>query len=82
MNAPQRHFVNVIDFRTTSYKTTFVKFEGYDGELERRFEGEVRFVDGVPFGDIIHPERSPLSSSCREFVQGRLVNKYNTGEFE
>lgn len=77
-----RHSINVIDFRTTSYKTTFVKFEVYDAEVGKRFNGDVRFVDGMPFGDVIHPQKSPLSSSCRELVRERLLNKYNEGEFE
>jgi len=82
MNEKQYHTVNVIDFRSTNHQTTFVKVEGYDAELEREFEGEIKFVNGMPFGDLIHPQRSFLSASCRQHVRDKLLNKYSSGEFE
>jgi hypothetical protein len=81
MYETHHHTVNVIGFTSTDYKTTFVKVEGYDAILEKEFEGEVKFVDGMPFGDIIHPQRSSLSSSCRQHVRAFLLIKYNNGDF-
>lgn len=82
MYVEHHHTVSVIDFWLTEHKTIFVKVEGYDSELGIKFEGEVKFLDGMPFGDLIHPQRSSLSSSCRQFVRGILINKYRNGEFE
>ncbi|WP_332699242.1 hypothetical protein [Halalkalibacter lacteus] len=75
------HVLSVIDFKSTEHNTTFVKFTGYDAVLGKKFEGEVKFVGGLPFGDLIHPQRSSLSSECRQFVRVMLLNKYNAGEF-
>ncbi|WP_332634759.1 hypothetical protein [Halalkalibacter flavus] len=77
----QQHVLRVIDFRNTEHKTTFVKFSGYDHVSGKDFEGEVKFVGGRPYGDIIHPERSTLSPECIHFVQELLLDKYNAREF-
>ena len=81
MHEKQHHIVSIIDFKSTGFNTVFVKVNGYDAELGQKFEGEVKFMDGMPFGDLIHPQRSSLSSSCRHAVRGYLLNKYNDGEF-
>lgn len=81
MYEKHHHTVSVIDFKSTDFKTVFVKVNGYDADLGREFEGEVKFVGGMPFGDLIHPQRSSLSSTCRHTVRGYLLNKYNDGEF-
>ncbi|MFC0560542.1 hypothetical protein [Halalkalibacter alkalisediminis] len=81
MHQEHRHTLSVIDFETTEHQTTFVKFTGYDAVLGKKFEGEVKFVGGRPYGDIVHPEKSSLSSKCIEFVREMLLNKYNEGEF-
>ncbi|WP_227937585.1 hypothetical protein [Alkalihalobacillus deserti] len=81
MYLEHHHALRVIDFATTEHHTSFVKFNGYDAVLGEKFEGEVKFVGGMPFGDVINPERSSLSFECREFVREILLNKYNAGEF-
>jgi len=78
----KHHRISIIDFITTDHKTIYVKLVGFDAELGNNFEEEVRFLDGMPYGDLIHPERSPLSDSCREYVRDYLIDKYNKGEFE
>lgn len=78
----KHHTISIIDFITTGHKTTFVKIVGYDAELGSKFEGEVRFLDGMPYGDLIHPDRSSLSAGCRQYVHDYLINKYSNGEFE
>ncbi|HZG71450.1 MAG TPA: hypothetical protein VEY51_07920 [Chondromyces sp.] len=82
MNEKHHHVFNVIDFNHTGFKTIFVKFTGYDAALGKAFEGEVKFVEGIPFGDMVHPQRSALSSECRQFIYEKLLNKYNAGDFE
>ncbi|MDQ0271987.1 hypothetical protein [Cytobacillus purgationiresistens] len=81
MYQEHHHILSIIDFNNTQYHSTFVKITGYDAVLGNEFEGEVKFVSGMPFGDLIHPQRSFLSSECRQFVRTMLVNKYNEGAF-
>ncbi|MGE6377080.1 hypothetical protein [Peribacillus muralis] len=76
------HELKVIDFVKTGHHTCFVKVSGFDAELGKNFEGEVKFVRDVPYGDLIHPDRSPLSGSCREFVRSDLIYRHNQGQFE
>lgn len=76
-----RHMLRVIDFVGTEFQTVFVKIAGYDAELGTEFEGEVKFLNGVPFGDLIHDQRSSLSSECRQYVRENLLHKYESGEF-
>ncbi len=51
MEQEQHHVLSVIDFENTEHHTTFVKFTGYDAVLEKKFEGEVKFLRDTPFGD-------------------------------
>ncbi|MGM0903048.1 MAG: hypothetical protein ACQEXB_18365 [Bacillota bacterium] len=81
MYETHHHTVSVIDFKSTDFKTVFVKVNGFDAGLGKKFEGEVKFVDGMPFGDLIHPQRSCLSPTCRHTVRSYLLNKYNDSEF-
>jgi len=77
----KHHHISIIDFKTTEHQTKFVQFTGYDANQEKKFTAEVKFVGGVPYGDIIHPDRSTLSSECRDFIREQLLHKYNTGQF-
>ncbi|MGE7765734.1 hypothetical protein [Peribacillus sp. NPDC096540] len=81
MNDEHNHMLTIIDFMKTGHNTYFVKVVGFDADAEREFEGEVKFVQGMPFGDLIHPQRSYLSSTCREFVRENLINRYDTCQF-
>ena len=81
MYEKHNHVLNVIDFKTTEHNTVFVKVAGYDAVLGKEFEGEVKFVSGMPYGDLIHLQRSTLSPECRQFVRGNLLNRHNAGEF-
>ncbi|RRN71292.1 hypothetical protein EI200_11285 [Peribacillus simplex] len=76
------HVLTIIDYMKTGHNTCFVKVSGFDAESEQNFEGEVKFVGDLPFGDLIHPQRSHLSSTCREFVREDLVLRYGKGQFE
>ena len=82
MNKQHKHVLTVLDFIPTNQQSIFVKIAGYDAVLEKKFEGEVKFLNGTPFGDLIHPERSSLSPACREFVRENLVTRYTKGQFE
>ena len=81
MHDKHNHVLNIIDFIATNANIIFVKIAGYDAVAGREFEGEVKFLNGMPFGDIIHSQRSSLSPECREYVRGNLLNRYNEGQF-
>lgn len=82
MSEQHKHVLTVLDFIPTNQQSIFIKISGYDAVLEREFTGEVKFLNGMPFGDLIHPERSFLSPACREFVRENLVTRYAKGQFE
>nr|WP_230309370.1 hypothetical protein [Planomicrobium sp. YIM 101495] len=50
----------------------YIQVEIRDGETELSFRGEVRFLEELLYGDLIHPTRSPLSDSCRTYSIGTL----------
>ena len=81
MNEKFQHTLSVIDFIKTEHNSIFVSLTGYDAVLRENFEGEVKFLGGMPFGDIIHQERTTLSPECREYIRELLLQKYNAGEF-
>lgn len=81
MNHEHQHILTVIDFYRTQHSTTFVKVTGYDAILEKNFEGEVKFVNSMPFGDLINPQRSSLSAQCIQFIRARLLKKHSSGDF-
>ena len=75
------HYMNVIDFAWNG-TTLFIEFNGYDAEKDERFNGMVRVVSGIPYGDIIHPTRSTLSVSCREYVTQHLTERIARRDFD
>jgi len=76
-----QHVITIIDSIKTEYKTLFVKVKGFDSIVERAFEGEIKFIGGRPYGDLLHHKRSSLSPECREYVFQKLMSKYTQGEF-
>lgn len=82
MNHENQHVLTVIDYVKTGHNTCFVKVVGYDAEAKLEFEGEIKFIQDKPFGDLIHPTRSHLTPSSREFVQDNLMNRYRKGQFD
>lgn len=80
MEQEQKHRLTIVDYTITEHQTIFVQFSCYDAVLSKIFDGEVKFIGGVPYGDIIHPDRSILSMECREVIRELLVNKYQSGE--
>ncbi|MBA9024723.1 hypothetical protein [Peribacillus huizhouensis] len=81
MQEINQHILNVIDFMNTDHKTLFVKVMGYDANLGKEFSGEIKFLNGMPFGDLIHPKRSILSPDCIRYIRENLLSKYNAGKF-
>mgnify|MGYP005749761071 CR=1 FL=1 len=78
----QSHTLHIIDFETTAHKITFVKISIYDAVSGQTLEGEVKFLGGMPYGDLIHRDRSTLSPECRQYIEARLLEKYKAGDFQ
>lgn len=55
----------------------YIQVEVVDGEQRTRFQEEVRFLDNLLYGELVHPEKSPLSKSCRLAVIDYLRNHFN-----
>lgn len=60
-----KHQVSIIDYAERG-KSLYIQVEVYDAILERRFNNEeVRFLDDLLYGGLVHPNSSPLSENCR-----------------
>lgn len=75
------HRVRIIDFNNIHQHSIYVKVIVYDDGLGKEFADEIRFLDGMIYGDLVHPQRSSLSPDCREYVREFLVSKYKNGDF-
>ncbi|MGM9928108.1 MAG: hypothetical protein ACI35P_09180 [Bacillus sp. (in: firmicutes)] len=75
------HMLRIIDFNNIHHHSIYVKVIAYDAESGKEFKDEIRFLDGMIYGDLVHPQRSPLSPGCREYVRELLLHKYNNGDF-
>lgn len=75
------HSVTIIDSILTENNTLFVKIKGYDSNGNRPFEGEIKFIGGRPYGDLVHHKRSSLSPECRDYVIETLMSKFLREEF-
>lgn len=76
------HTLMIIDFVKITERSSHVKITGFDAVSQQEYEGEVRFMDNLLYGDIIHPTRSFLSPDCRQYVWGRLMEKHEAGDFD
>ncbi|MED4057303.1 hypothetical protein P4654_24675 [Niallia taxi] len=81
MSHVKQHEVSILDYEKTGHQTIFVQFLGMDAITGKNFAGEVKFVGSMPYGDLIHPKRTFLSTECREHVQAWLIDKYCSGAF-
>lgn len=43
----------------------YIKVEVYDQQKNRRHDGELRFLEELLYGDLVHPKKSTLSERCR-----------------
>lgn len=56
--------VTIIDY-TEKDASIYVNLEVFDAEQGKTYREEVRFLDDLLYGDLVHDKRSPLSESCR-----------------
>lgn len=57
--------IAIIDY-TEHGTSIYVKVEVFDAERSTLFAEEVRFLDDLLYGDLLHPKRSPLTAECRQ----------------
>ncbi|MBD8015159.1 MULTISPECIES: hypothetical protein [Planococcus] len=43
----------------------YIKAEVYDHQQNQWYEEELRFLDELLYGDLVHPRKSPLTEQCR-----------------
>ena len=75
------HQVMILDYSFHGTITCFIKIQGFDVENNLPFEGVIRMVDGVPYGDIIREGTSNLSKDCIQYIKLYLEEKYKNGYF-
>ncbi|MDN7243150.1 hypothetical protein QWY14_15205 [Planococcus sp. N028] len=69
------HYVTVIDF-VEQGQSLYVQVEVFDGLTEKRYREEVRFLDDLLYGELVHPAKSPLSEPCRIVTVEYLKNHF------
>ncbi|MCM3612086.1 hypothetical protein M4S82_12580 [Planococcus sp. MERTA32b] len=56
--------VTIIDY-TEKGISIYVDLEVFDAAQGKMYREEVRFLDDLLYGDLVHDKRSPLSETCR-----------------
>ncbi|MBB5181340.1 hypothetical protein HNQ44_002805 [Planomicrobium koreense] len=70
------HMVSLIDFVARG-SSLYIQLSVYDAETGREFREEVRFLGDLLYGELVHPERSPLSDGCRQYTITYLKDRFN-----
>lgn len=70
------HQVTLIDYAERG-TALYIQVEVFDASQEERFREEVRFLGDLLYGDLVHPEKSPLTPSCRLYVISYLKTHFN-----
>lgn len=70
------HQISIIDYAERG-SSLYIQLNVRDAETEKQFRDEVRFLDDLLYGELVHPEKSPLSESCRKAVIAYLKNHFN-----
>ncbi|MFD1032704.1 hypothetical protein [Metaplanococcus flavidus] len=68
--------ITVIDY-TGRENSLYINLEVFDANHNKLYKEEVRFLDDLLYGDLVHEGRSPLSDTCREEVVGYLKKYFN-----
>ena len=76
-----KHNLIIVDYSFHGPITCFIKITGYDDIKNQSFDGMIRMVDGVPYGDILKEDKSNLSPECIQFIKAYIYQKYEQGFF-
>ena len=71
-----KNSISIIDYVERG-SSIYIQVDVFDAQTEQRFQEEVRFLDDLLYGDLVHPQKSPLSESCRAAVIMYLKNHFN-----
>ncbi|MCJ1909654.1 MULTISPECIES: hypothetical protein [Planococcus] len=71
-----KHEISLIDY-VEQGSSIYIQLTVFDGNLQQRFQNEVRFLDELLYGELVHPKDSPLTESCRLEVIGYLKKYFN-----
>ena len=69
------HRISLIDFVERG-SSLYIQLAVYDADIEREFREEVRFLGELLYGEFVHPQHSPLSEGCREYVIAYLKDRF------
>lgn len=70
------HQIAIIDY-TEQGNSIYVNLEVQDAGQDKMFSEEVRFLDDLLYGDLVHAKRSPLTDGCRKETIQYLRNYFN-----
>lgn len=68
--------ITVIDFIEQG-TAIYIKVEVYDFQKDERHQEELRFLEGLLYGDLVHPKKSPLTEACRLETIAYLTQYFN-----
>lgn len=71
-----KNSISIIDYVERG-SSIYIQVDVFDAQTEQRFQEEVRFLDDLLYGDLVHSQKSPLSESCRAAVIMYLKNHFN-----
>lgn len=70
------HQVTLINYAERG-TALYIQAEVFDAGQGERFREEVRFLGDLLYGDLVHPDKSPLTESCRLYVISYLKTHFN-----
>lgn len=56
--------ITVTDF-VEQNTAIYIQVEVYDPQTNQRYQEELRFLDDLLYGDLVHTKKSPLTEQCR-----------------
>lgn len=71
-----KHEISLIDY-VEQGNSIYIQITVFDGNLQQSFQNEVRFLDKLLYGELVHPKASPLTESCRLEVIDYLKKYFN-----
>lgn len=70
------HQITLIDYAERG-TALYIQTEVFDAGQEKHFREEVRFLGDLLYGELVHPEKSPLTENCRLHVISYLKTHFN-----
>lgn len=71
-----KHEISLLDY-VEQRNSIYIQVAVFDGDKQQSFKDEVRFLDDLLYGELVHPKSSPLTESCRMEVIDYLRAYFN-----